>query len=67
MTHHVDILRADYTDSTQRSAIPCLLNAYAKGLLGFRKEIEGHVLKTLVPGLERMQNAVVLLARMDEA
>ena len=67
MTHHVDILRADYTDPTQRSAIPCLLNAYARGLLGFRKEIDGHVLKALVPGLERMQNAVVLLARIDRA
>lgn len=67
MTHHVDILRADYTDPTQRSAIPCLLNAYAKGLLGFQKEIDGHVLTALVPGLERMQNAVVLLARIDDA
>ena len=67
MTHHVDILGADYTDPTQRSAIPCLLNAYSRGLLGFRKEIDGHVLKALVPGLERMQNAVVLLARIDRA
>lgn len=67
MTHPVDILRADYTDPRQRSAIPFLLNAYAKGLLGFQKEIDGHVLTALVPGLERMQNAVVLLARIDDA
>lgn len=67
MTHPVDILRADYTDPRQRSAIPSLLNAYAKGLLGFQKEIDGHVLTALVPGLERMQNAVVLLARIDDA
>jgi ribosomal protein S18 acetylase RimI-like enzyme len=67
VTHNVDILRADYTDPAQRSAIPCLLNAYAKGLLGFRKEIDGDVLKALVPGLERMQSAVVLLARIEEA
>ena len=66
MTHPVDILRVDYTDPGQRSAIPYLLNAYAKGLLGFRKEIKGDVLNALVPGLERMQNAIVLLARIDK-
>ena len=66
MTHSVNILRADYTDPRHRSAIPYLLNSYAKNLLGFRKEIKGHVLDTLVPGLERMQNAIVLLARIDK-
>lgn len=65
MTHPVDILRADYTDPRHRSAIPYLLNAYAKGLLGFKKNIKGHVLDELVPGLERTQNALVLLVRTD--
>lgn len=65
MTHPVDILRADYTDPRHRSAIPYLLNAYAKGLLGFKKNIKGHVLDALVPGLERTQNALVLLVRTD--
>lgn len=63
MTDPIAIIKADYADPAQRKAIPCLLNAYAKGLLGFRKEIKNHVLNELVPGLERMQNAVVLLAR----
>jgi ribosomal protein S18 acetylase RimI-like enzyme len=65
MTHPVDILRADYTDPRHRSAIPYLLNAYAKDLLGFKKNIKGHVLDALVPGLERTQNALVLLVRTD--
>ena len=65
MTHPVEIIRADYTNPKQRSAIPYLLNAYAKGLLGFRRKIKDHVLGALVPGLERTQNAVVLLARTD--
>ena len=63
MTHPVEIIRADYTNPEQRSAIPYLLNAYAKGLLGFRRKIKGHVLDALVPGLEGTQSAVVLLAR----
>ena len=65
MTHSVEIIRADYTNSKQRSAIPYLLNAYAKDLLGFRRKIKDHVLDALVPGLERTQNAVVLLARTE--
>ena len=65
MTHPVDIVRADYTNSRHRSAIPYLLNAYAKGLLGFRKNINAHVLDALVPGLERTQNDLVLLAKTD--
>ena len=65
MTHPVDILRADYTDPRHRSAIPYLLNAYAKGLLGFKKNIKGHVLDALVPGLEQTRNALVLLVRTD--
>lgn len=64
MTHAVEIVRADYANPKQRSAIPYLLNAYAKGLLGFRKNINGHVLEALVPGLERTQNDLVLLARL---
>ena len=66
MTHAVDILRADYANPAHRSAIPHLLNTYAKGLLGFRKKIKDRVLDALVPGLERTQNALVLLARMDK-
>jgi ribosomal protein S18 acetylase RimI-like enzyme len=66
MTHPVDIIRADYTDPRHRSAIPYLLNAYAKGLLGFKKNIKGRVLDELVPGLERTQSALVLLARTDK-
>lgn len=66
MTHAVEIVRADYTNPRQRSAIPCLLNVYAKGLLGYRKNINDHVLDALVPGLERTQNDLVLLARTDD-
>ncbi len=65
MTHPVEIIRANYTNPEQRSAIPYLLNAYAKDLLGFRRKIKGHVLDALVPGLEGTQSAVVLLARTD--
>jgi ribosomal protein S18 acetylase RimI-like enzyme len=65
MTHPVEIIRADYTDPRQRSAIPYLLNSYARGLLGFHKSIETHILDALVPGLEQTPNAVVLLARTD--
>jgi hypothetical protein len=57
----VEIIQVDYTNQKQRSAIPYLLNTYAKGLLGFRSEIKKQVLDGLVPGLERMQSAVVLL------
>ena len=63
MTHSVEVVRVDYTNRKQRSAIPYLLYTYAKGLLGFRSEIKKPVLDGLVPGLERTQNAVVLLAR----
>ena len=66
MTHAVEIVRADYTNPKQRSAIPCLLNTYAKCLLGYRKNINDHVLDALVPGLERTQNDLVLLARTDD-
>lgn len=63
MTQSVEVVQVDYTNQKQRSAIPYLLNIYAKGLLGFRSEIKKHVLDGLVPGLERTQNALVLLAR----
>ena len=63
MMHAVEIVRADYANPGHRSAIPYLLNAYAKGLLGFRRNINDHVLDKLVPGLERAQNDLVLLAR----
>jgi ribosomal protein S18 acetylase RimI-like enzyme len=65
MRHPFKIVRADYTDPGHRRAIPDLLNAYAKDLLGFRSEIESHVLDRLVPGLERTPHAVVLLAEAD--
>jgi ribosomal protein S18 acetylase RimI-like enzyme len=63
MTHPVDIVRADYANPKHRWAIPYLLNAYAKDLLGFRKNLKAHVLDALVPGLEQTQNDLVLLAR----
>jgi len=65
MTHPVEIIRANYTDPRQRSAIPFLLNTYARGLLGFQKNIKTHILDALVPGLEQTHNAIVLLARTD--
>ena len=65
MTRPVEIIRADYTDPKQRSAIPDLLNTYAKGLLGFQKNIQVPVLNALVPGLEQTHNGIVLLARID--
>ena len=63
MTDPVEIVPVDYTNHEQRLVIPYLLNAYAKGLLGFRSEIKKHVLDALVPGLERTPNAIVLLAK----
>ena len=66
MKHAVQIVRADYANPRHRSAIPYLLNTYAKGLLGFRKDINDHVLDALVPGLERTQNDLVLLARANK-
>ena len=65
MTHSVEIVQVDYTNQKHRSTVSYLLNTYAKGLLGFRSAIKKQVLDGLVPGLERMQNAVVLLARTD--
>ena len=61
------IVAADYRDDDHRRAIPQLLNAYARDLLGFRKPLEEAVLHRLVAGLEAFPTAIVLLARMDDA
>lgn len=61
------IVAADFTDPAHRRAIPHLLNAYAKDLIGFRKPLEGAVLANLVHGLERFPTAVVLLAQHGDA
>lgn len=59
-----EIVRVDYTNPEHRSAIPLLLNIYAKDLLGFRSGIDKKVLDALVPGLEKTSNNLVLLARV---
>jgi ribosomal protein S18 acetylase RimI-like enzyme len=61
------IVVADYSDDGHRRAIPKLLNAYARDLLGFHKPLEEDVLKRLVAGLEAFPTALVLLAQMDDA
>lgn len=66
-TQSVQIVTADYTNEEHRAAIPKLLNAYAKDLLGFRKALDDEVLNTLVPGLEAFPTAIVLLAKADGA
>lgn len=63
---NIQILEAEYTNEEHRSAIPFLLNEYAKDLLGFRKELDNTVLENLVSGLEKVSNAIVLLAKTDE-
>ena len=65
--HHLKIVTADYSDKDHRRAIPQLLNAYAKDLLGFRKPLEATVLQRLVDGLEGFPTAIVLLANVDGA
>jgi ribosomal protein S18 acetylase RimI-like enzyme len=64
-THPIQIVEADYRDETHRVAIPFLLNAYAKDLLGFRKALDDRVLQNLAPGLEHFPTALVLLARTE--
>jgi ribosomal protein S18 acetylase RimI-like enzyme len=64
---HLKIVAADYSDDDHRLAIPLLLNAYAKDLLGFRKPLEAAVLQRLVAGLEGFPTAIVLLAGVDGA
>ena len=63
----INIVTADYSDQEHRAAIPSLLNAYAKDLLGFRKALDDEVLNTLVAGLEAFPTAIVLLAKADGA
>mgnify|MGYP003981317605 CR=1 FL=1 len=63
---NIQILEAEYTNEEHRSEIPFLLNEYAKDLLGFRKELDNTVLENLVSGLEKVSNAIVLLAKTDE-
>jgi len=64
---HLEIVVADYSNDAHRRAIPQLLNAYAKDLLGFRRPLEETVLRRLVAGLEGFPTAIVLLARVDRA
>jgi GNAT superfamily N-acetyltransferase len=66
-TDHLQIVPADYRNEAHRRAIPQLLNAYAKDLLGFRKALDNTVLQHLVDGLEAFPTAIVLLARFDGA
>jgi ribosomal protein S18 acetylase RimI-like enzyme len=63
--HHLKIVTADYRDNDHRRAIPQLLNAYARDLLGFRKPLEATALQRLVDGLEGFPTAIVLLANVD--
>ena len=63
----IQIVTADYTDDDHRTAIPQLLNDYARDLLGFRKALDETVLANLVAGLESFPTAIVLLAKSDEA
>ncbi len=61
----IQIIKADYTDEEHRTAIPYLLNEYAKDLLGFRSQLDNWVLNNLTSGLENFTNAIVLLAKTD--
>ena len=67
MTQPVEIVRADYSNAADRSALPALLNMYAKDLLGFRSGIDKKVLDALVPGLEKTPNSLVMLARTEDS
>lgn len=62
---NIQIVAADYTDDKHRTAIPYLLNAYAKDLLGFRRTLDKAVLQHLVAGLETFPTALVLLAKTE--
>ena len=66
MTSPFEIVRADYSNAAHRSAIPQLLNIYAKDLLGFRSRIDNNILDALVPGLKKTANNLVLLACVDK-
>ncbi len=57
------IVRADYTNPAHCDAIPFLLNDYARGLLGFRRDLDASVRQGLVAGLQAMPTAIVLLAQ----
>lgn len=61
----IQIVEADYRNVEHRNAIPSLLNAYAKDLLGFRKALGDKVLQNLATGLEKFPTALVLLAKVD--
>jgi len=63
--HTIQIVEADYADEAHCAAIPNLLNAYAKDLLGFRKALDDEVLNNLVNGLKAFPTAIVLLAKVD--
>jgi ribosomal protein S18 acetylase RimI-like enzyme len=61
----IQIIAADYRDDAHREAIPYLLNAYARDLLGFRKPLDDTVRQNLVSGLAQFPTALVLLARTE--
>ena len=63
----IQITAADYADAEHRAAIPHLLDAYARDLLGFRKALDEAVLQNLVAGLENFPTAIVLLAKVEDA
>jgi ribosomal protein S18 acetylase RimI-like enzyme len=63
----IQITVADYADAEHRAAIPYLLDAYARDLLGFRKALDEAVLQNLVSGLENFPTAIVLLAKVEDA
>jgi len=67
INHTIQIIEADYADDAHCSAIPDLLNAYAKDLLGFRKTLDDEVLNNLVNGLKAFPTAIVLLAKCGDA
>ncbi len=62
----IQIIAADYTNEDHRTAIPHLLNEYAKDLLGFRRPLDNSVLDNLTSGLENFPNAILLLAETDQ-
>ena len=66
-TRTIKIIEADYTDDEHRKAIPGLLNAYAKNLLGYGKPLDNWVLMNLVDGLKTFPTAIVLLAKIHDA
>jgi GNAT superfamily N-acetyltransferase len=59
----IQIIEADFENESHRAAIPFLLNEYAKDLLGLRQALDQTVLERLVPEMQKVSNAIVLLAK----